>query len=505
MKCKGSEPALLPVTLDAEARERNKQARNKPPGGKAKQEIEDMKEKLNKDKQSDPSVNPAAVEGMDEPQEDPDAAPDLSQGPIAPKYSMVYSYDMSLGNFVNTSNIYEPKSKETPTQIRFRFELPLISSAENLKCDVQPTRLQLEYEGIYYLALDLLYEVNDGAAKAKFVSSKKVLELILPIVRKIRGHELSISQDAPVIKPLEATTEQTAEEQVPDESATEPQLKPDEGPESVSQDIQSDPQTSVNTLATHEENSAVITEANSALSKPEENSIQTSVANSIEESAKHPEKLDGQGWLNPQTTYLEKLWIFLFHLPGYKPHEIEIVDSSEDLILRLKSDRFWHLHFESKQTFHFEKTTHKDYFGLHVHFGSPEEAGLAKLDHTVNPETPVQAEGLFRLLLQQKLAKEAFTRPVVEELGRQDEQPVRDSSSEQISAGANASVTETGGPEESAGPEAEESASGPERDLSKGQDASEGPRTVEAVQLDLNNLGPQLLELSLMAVVCQLD
>lgn len=507
MKCKGSEPALLPITLDPEARERNKQARNKPPGGKAKQEIEELKEQLQKDKNSQPSVTPAEEEGMDEPHGSVEPEPDLSQGPIAPKYTMVYSYDITIGNFVNTSNIYEPKNQETPTQIRFRFEVPLAASAEHLKCDVHSTRIQLEYESKYFLALDLLYEINENAAKAKFISSKKVLELIVPVVRKIRGHQLVVTPTQKLVEEVFSTS--VAEPKEAEQVALKTQATDSSTPhedQSVPKAVQR-----LEPIAEEQKSNPWIQELASDETSPESKDQKSNEGIAAEERVKDSEldpasRIEGYAWLTPQITYLEQLWIFLFHLPGYRALDIEIVDTQNCLMLRYKNTSYWVLSFQQKYNFTIEKSIHKDYLGIHLHFASPEDAGMAKLDQ-ISPSCSLEEAQLqFEELMQLKLANEVSSRPIIEEVSEMlpTEGETQVDTENQIN-------TEASDPNLSQ-VEAEKLGDQPEvREGQESQTTSEGTNPSESEQLrvlaaqDPNNFGPQLLDLKLLDFIIQLD
>jgi dynein assembly factor 2 len=186
MTCKGDQPALLPVTLDAAARERNKQARLKHPGGKAYAEIEEIKEKQKKDKKDEEEA--AKLTGKEDEMEEPEpvpAEPDFSRGPIAPKYSLVYSYPVDIGNFTNSSDIYQPVKKESPSHISLKIELPKVEDSQSLSADIKPTKFQLAYKELYFLDINFMFEVDPDKAKAKFISAKRVLDLTLPIVKRI--------------------------------------------------------------------------------------------------------------------------------------------------------------------------------------------------------------------------------------------------------------------------------------------------------------------------------
>ena len=199
LTCKGARPALLPVTLDPAARERAKKARLKHVGGKAYTEIEEIKEKAKRDKES----LQADGKGQIEPEMDTEEIhaaieeePDLSKGPIAPKYSLVYSYPVDLGNFGNITDIYNPINREQVSHIKLQIQLPLVNAVDQLHIDLKPTKLQLTFEETYFLDINFIFEVDTENAKAKFVAGKKMLDLNLPIVKRVKAF-VPFSRPAP--------------------------------------------------------------------------------------------------------------------------------------------------------------------------------------------------------------------------------------------------------------------------------------------------------------------
>ena len=158
--------------------------RNKQPGGKTYNEIMDRKDKheAEKNKENDKSeVNKQEEETKEQPKGP--KPEDFSNGPIAPKYSLVHSYPLEMGQFIN-KNVNEVEERRLPRALVLKIELPAVEGMEGLICDAKKDRLTLEYKDKYYLSLEFGYVVDEVNSKAKFISSKKLLKLTFPVVSK---------------------------------------------------------------------------------------------------------------------------------------------------------------------------------------------------------------------------------------------------------------------------------------------------------------------------------
>lgn len=202
MKCKGGKPALLPVKF-AKYDGQKQLTRNKHPGGKAYNEIMDQKDKHNQSKGKGNEESLETVDEEEEPEEKESDVEDFSNGPIAPKYSIVHSYPVEIGQFFNKSN-NDVQELQLPDKLVLKIQLPSVDGLENLNCDVKKDKFELSFQEMYYLSLDFGYIVNEDAVKAKFINTKKVLKITLPVVSK---------KESIINKPVEEVKEPAQEEE----------------------------------------------------------------------------------------------------------------------------------------------------------------------------------------------------------------------------------------------------------------------------------------------------
>jgi hypothetical protein len=52
-----------------------------------------------------------------------------------------------------------------------------------LECDIKSDSFRLEYKSKYFLSLDFAYIVNEGNAKAKYISAKHLLKITIPVIK----------------------------------------------------------------------------------------------------------------------------------------------------------------------------------------------------------------------------------------------------------------------------------------------------------------------------------
>jgi dynein assembly factor 2 len=72
--------------------------------------------------------------------------------------------------------------KRIPTHLTVTMNLKWIESIKEANLDINETTLLFEYPEIYYLDLNLKYQVDKDAGNAKFDKKKKTLTIKLPII-----------------------------------------------------------------------------------------------------------------------------------------------------------------------------------------------------------------------------------------------------------------------------------------------------------------------------------
>ena len=505
LKCKGERPALLPVILDAAAKERAKQARNKQPGGRIYNEIQDLKENssLRKNAEEKTTDEPKMEDGEDEETLEPlPLEPDFSKGPIAPKYSLVYSYPTTIGDFHNKADIMAPAEKQSPSEIKLRIELPKAESAEDLKVDLKPNSFQLEFKSLYYLSLDFLVEVNVENAKAKFVSSKRFLEIILPVVKK----ELPAPQKIAPVEESEDRIEDESKDDLhispigtddhskdPISEATDvkrPITEPPEGEVQQKQEPEAEPEAT----AHHEE------DRTSELERP---------ATQADASARH--RLEFDFLLKPQVTYLQSLHIYLLHLPKYEPSQIDLLVGEDKLLVTYSHQAFTQyvlLKAEGRSSFkavEVEKQHARDYFGFRLVFRSSEDAEAARECFKVQTEVEVfELEQIQSDLHLDRLRREEIQR-LAREVAIQEVEPQEGETVETaLASSENQSRTLPNEPESSIAANQEiagEESHKESTEITKNQE----PSVEESHKLRPKEYGWQLLELEMLSYACQLD
>lgn len=514
MKCKGDMPALLPVTLDEAAKERAKLARNKPPGGKIFNEIQDLKDAAKKDakvagsgaENEETMMEPAARDEEEEEEVNPeksDADHDFSKGPIAPKYSVVYSYPTAIGDFRNQSNIAEPSTKEYVSHIKLTINLPLVESVEDLKVDIKQRSLELEYKGIYYLSLNFLYDVIVDDAKAKFVSTSKTLVLTLPVVKR------SLPEPK-VVRPAVFEPTEDADDDNQDEQAVE---EAKQTGESTNTNEEKD-ETHKGSEKLESQVEEIGSTDNASLQK-EATPVTESLESTIEETNQAGgQKLEIEIMLKPQITFLEKLHIYLLYLPGYLPSQIDLLTGDDKLLVQYRGEhvtKYCLVTAEGRSSFksvEVEKQCAKDYFGFRLQFRSKDDSDVAKECFKVQTETTdSECEVIFQELTEERLRREEIQKKAQESLLQEvhiDTEPTEHDTQGNfpVDTAGEADQKEPG----LAGNEVTIVASPDQQDVPEDtQGEGSTPQADEAAARRANKYGWQLLDLEAMDIACQLD
>lgn len=205
MKCKGEKPSLLPMRLGKIAgdneekaqpnenlpRERNERQEDQVPKlyqqfqQQQKAYLENKKQEAEEDKKrkmaASSRIQELASYDFDDAEEEkpkPEGKPNGVGRIAVPKYSLVYSYDVDLGEFMGSDR---QKKNQRPKSLNLQVELPGVSKIAELELDINDREFILKAKDKYYLDLKLPYKVLKDEGSAKFESKTKILKVTLPI------------------------------------------------------------------------------------------------------------------------------------------------------------------------------------------------------------------------------------------------------------------------------------------------------------------------------------
>merc|ERR1711976_486063 len=108
-------------------------------------EFTDQQEQHNKNKQDEQKKETEIIEEVEEEEEKEPEPEGPIQYPIAPKYKLVHSYPVDIGEFWNDQEIHQVLKNPRPKELVITIQVPLVESAKNLICDVKNKSLVLEY------------------------------------------------------------------------------------------------------------------------------------------------------------------------------------------------------------------------------------------------------------------------------------------------------------------------------------------------------------------------
>ena len=123
---------------------------------------------------------------LDEDSEEKDFEEQPS-GIIQPKYKIVHTFPTEMfdawGGYTTSQMDHDAEMKKrVPSHLTVTLNLKWIDSIKEANLDINETTLLFEYPEIYYLDLNLKYQVDKDAGNAKFDKKKKTLTIKLPIV-----------------------------------------------------------------------------------------------------------------------------------------------------------------------------------------------------------------------------------------------------------------------------------------------------------------------------------
>lgn len=113
---------------------------------------------------------------------------------VQPIYKIIYSNQTDLQDYANLISKNSVKSTR-PKEIKISIELPNCKSSADLNLDIFEKRIFLVSRKYFYkLDINLSYSVNEKETKAKFDKSKKVLNVILPVLQWYLINEKPLDQ-----------------------------------------------------------------------------------------------------------------------------------------------------------------------------------------------------------------------------------------------------------------------------------------------------------------------
>ena len=108
-------------------------------------------------------------------------------GVIPPKYKVVHSYPVDMGDAwggYTTSKMDHEKAmkQKIPTHITITLDLKWADSMKKANLDINETTLVFDYPELYYLDLNLKYKCDPDNGSAKFDKTKKTMTIKLPVI-----------------------------------------------------------------------------------------------------------------------------------------------------------------------------------------------------------------------------------------------------------------------------------------------------------------------------------
>ena len=108
-------------------------------------------------------------------------------GIIQPKYKVVHSYPVDLGDSweghkdsAEGQNL--KKAHKLPTELTVTIYVKYIESMKQATLDINDNTLMFKYPEVYYLDINLMYKVDKSQGNAKFDKSKKTLTVRVPVI-----------------------------------------------------------------------------------------------------------------------------------------------------------------------------------------------------------------------------------------------------------------------------------------------------------------------------------
>ncbi|CAG9312296.1 unnamed protein product [Blepharisma stoltei] len=110
--------------------------------------------------------------------EEPKIEEKRSTGIVKPKYKIVYTSPVDLGDFLDS----RVKGIKRPKEAIVTIDVPFMEKISEAKIDVQDKLLIFGVNNLYYLEVKISYSVDENNANAKFDRTKKQMKITLPII-----------------------------------------------------------------------------------------------------------------------------------------------------------------------------------------------------------------------------------------------------------------------------------------------------------------------------------
>lgn len=317
-----------------------------------------MKNQHEKDKQ----VNKDEVIPEEELEEEEEIVigENYSNGPIAPKYSILHSYPVDIGQFVNDESIRDNSSNSMPKELSIKIELPGAEGIDELQCDITDSKLILSYKEIYYLDIEFPYLVNDGNSKAKYIASKKLLKLSLPVTsrrKRIQSSKVEVIEKIEQEDTSQIENFQEAEtlhlDECPNDVEDIQDFTPTDIPEKQhkEEEPQDEVKEPVNEKSEQEVSNPVVMEL---LETTDALEVQT-----IDNKSNTQENLEVERFVEfrePLKQLLGEKIFYNINLPDYKKEDLVYMHDDKHILLR---------YYDSKSFYYFAIETDVDDFAKH--------------------------------------------------------------------------------------------------------------------------------------------
>ncbi|KAM3918130.1 protein kintoun [Leptodactylus fuscus] len=146
-----------------------------------------------------------------------------SQEPTIPHYTIKHRSYVDIQDFRNTR---DSAPSPVPKELVIIVDLPLLSCASQFIFSIKGKEFSLEsHKPAYRLQINLPYPVDGEQGNARFDTTKRQLEVVVPVVRQdssklIQDHTLEDTSEEEEISPIESPTteEATTDDESPDSS-----------------------------------------------------------------------------------------------------------------------------------------------------------------------------------------------------------------------------------------------------------------------------------------------
>lgn len=198
LKCKGGTPGSILVSESA-----LKDPANAPkaPAEERKYSLQEEGPKLYREliSQQMKQEKENQMKIPEEKEESEEEKEEVITGIVAPKYKLTYSYNVDLGDYIDTRE----RKAQHPKDINITIHVPRLDKLSEAKIDMKNRLLTFEVNGAYYLEIRMNNDVDEDAAKAMFDRKRKEVKITLPIIRnntQNREEQTISSEPIPEVK-----------------------------------------------------------------------------------------------------------------------------------------------------------------------------------------------------------------------------------------------------------------------------------------------------------------